>query len=364
MKNLGVDPVLLKEIKEDRPNSPIGLISRENRYVLLERAILMLYKWYVERSQEKRNWNPDTGFDWRKVGQNHSDRLGRILLGFYAVEQYVPDFIIALLAMIRRSHGRSQFHIRWGAEEQKHMELWRNAVLFSRFRTLKQMDEYTQTLRSKLWTLPFDNPIKMIVYTVFQELATQCNYVGLLQILKGIFKDEETAKRFSCDVGDETLQQATAKIAADESAHYRFFLEISKLFLYYFPEDTLEAIKDVLDGFAMPAGDLIPNYDKFAVIVHKAGIYGTTEHEQDVVQVALNHLTIDGREALEDGIRRIRLVPDEDGEMRATAIFQTLKLEPLTQDVKKLFSRIKKYEDEIGFSDLEPTLFQPNYKVA
>ena len=71
----------------------------------------------------------------------------------------------------------------------------------------------------------------------------------------------------------------------------------------------------------MPAGNLIPNYDRFAEVVYRAGVYGPREHARDVVQAALNNLGVAGRKALEAGIKKSRLVPDENGNLRQTAIF-------------------------------------------
>jgi acyl-[acyl-carrier-protein] desaturase len=96
---------------------------------------LGLYRWYVDRSQKTRNWNPDMDFDWRSFRTDHSRKMNLVLEGFFAVEQYVPDYVTTLLRVIRRSHGRSHFHIRWGSEEEKHADLWENTLLFSRHRS-------------------------------------------------------------------------------------------------------------------------------------------------------------------------------------------------------------------------------------
>ena len=78
--------------------------------------------------------------------------------GFFAVEQYTPDYVLPLLNLIRRSYGRSQWHIRWGAEEERHADLWRNTVLALRRRSEPWLDDYTAGLRSRvrgfaLWRL-------------------------------------------------------------------------------------------------------------------------------------------------------------------------------------------------------------------
>ncbi len=345
---------ILEELDEQRPQTSPGLLSNQEKDVLIERAFLGLYRWYVSRSQATRNWNPDLDIDWRQLRTDHSEKLNNIIEGFFAVEQYVPDYVLTLLQVIRRSHGRSHFHIRWGSEEEKHAELWENALIFSRFRTPKWIEEYKHTLREKSWELPWDSPLHMIFYTVIQERATQVNYLNTGLIAQGKSENPDFAND-----EDPILAHASQIIAIDEAAHYNFFLEGARLFLYYYPARSLEALQDVIQYFAMPAGNLIPNYDRFAEIVARAGIYGPREHLKDVVDVALKNLGVEGRAALRRGINRIRQVPTMEGTMRDTAIFDLLDVDGVEKKVKKLFERINDYEKKVGFFDINPTTFIP-----
>ena len=40
------------------------------------------------------------------------------------------------------------------------------------------------------------------------------------------------------------LAEVARTIAVDEAAHYNFFLEITRLFLYYYPARTLDALHE------------------------------------------------------------------------------------------------------------------------
>lgn len=353
---LSYDPELIRKLEEDRPRIPVGLLSREEKDRLIERGMVGLYRWYVARSQTTRNWNPDTSFDWRHFRKDHSEDMNRILEGFFAVEQYVPDYVTKLLQVVRRSHGRSHFHIRWGSEEEKHADLWYNAVLFSEHRSPDWLRDYMGQLRGREYDLPWDDPMHMIFYTVFQERATQVNYLNTVLIAKG----HAPRPGFENDV-DPILAQAAQTIAIDEAAHYNFFLEGARLYLYYYPAQALEAMHDVIRHFAMPAGNLIPNYAEFAEIVHRAAIYGPREHARDVVQHALENLGMAGRKALEAGIRKGRLVPDENGNLRETAIFDGLDFPSISQKVQQIFGRIRKHEEATGLWQIDPTRFVSNY---
>ncbi len=352
------DPEIIKELEDQRPKIPVGLLSRDEKDRLIERGFVGLYRWYVAKSQEKRNWNPDREFDWRNFRKDHSPEVNRILEGFFAVEQYVPDYVTALLKVIRKSHGRSHFHLRWGSEEEKHAELWYNSILFGQQRTPEWLRGYMGQLRGQEWALPWEDPIHMIFYTVFQERATQVNYLNMAEIARG----KNTRPGFA-DAADPVLVKMSQVIATDEAHHYNFFLEGARLFMYYYPAEAIQAMYDIIKHFAMPAGTLIPNYDQFAEIVHRAGIYGPREHARDVIQVALNKLGVAGRKALENGIRKSRIVPDENGNLRETAIFEGIDFPSVERAVRRIYSRIQSHESEIGFDLVDPTVFVPNYAV-
>ncbi len=350
------DPDIIREIDEQRPKIPVGMLSRDEKDRLIERGFLGLYRWYVAKSQVQRNWNPDKDFDWRNFRKDHNPEVNTILEGFFAVEQFVPDYVTKLLLVIRKSHGRSHFHIRWGSEEEKHADLWYNTVLFSQYRSPEWLKEYMGQLRGQEWNLPWDDPMHMIFYTVFQERATQVNYLNTAIIARG-----KSENPLYANSADPVLEMAAKKIAADEAAHYNFFLEGARLYTYYYPAESLQAMADVINHFAMPAGNLIPNYDHFAEVVYRAGVYGPREHARDVVQAALNNLGVSGRKALEAGIRKSRLVPDENGNLRETAIFDGLDFVTVQEKVKRIYKLIENHEQEVGFSDIDPTVFVPNY---
>lgn len=363
-------------IEDDRPRTPAGLLSRTERDRLIERGFLGLYRWYTTRSQETRNWNPDLSFDWRGIRKDLSAETGQVLEGFFAVEQYAPDYTSKFLHLIRRSHGRSHFQMRWGSEEEKHADTWENAVLFARLRSPEQVADYKHALRSREWNLPWDDALRVLVYTVFQERATQLNYLNMAKIATGIEaappldaaagvrQSERRGLPYSSialvDDVDPVLAKVSTTIAVDEAAHYNFFLEGVRLFLYYYPLETLEAIRDVLDNFSMPANSLVPNWDEFFEVVYKTGIYGPRQYSRDVIAVVFKNLGVESRKALEDGIRRTRLVPDEDGQLRGTAIWKTFDPAAIERDLQRLHEKIQAHERRYGMDEVDPTAFVPN----
>ena len=343
---------IIDEIEKQKPIYPPHMLSKQEKDRLIQRGFLGLYRWYLDRSQSKRNWNPDRSFDWRNMSKTHSPEMMNVLDGYYAVEQFAPDYTSEVVKLTRESYGRSQFHLRWGSEEEKHSDSWRNSLLFSGRRSVEWIEEYTSVLREKAWTLPFDDLKETILYTVLQERATQLNYMGLLKIARG-----ESEKPQFADDTDPVLAEVAQTIAVDEAAHYNFFLEGSRLFLYYYPEETLTALGNVLKNFMMPAHDLLPEYDKFVKAVYDAGIFDFRTYSRDVVQSALKNMGVNSLKGMHEGIARLRQVPAMNGEMRETTLMNLMDFSVIEGFVESLFARIGQYESEIGFTEIAPTNF-------
>ena len=346
------DKNIRDEIEEQRPRYPVGLLSRREKDHLIERGLVGLYRWYIDRSQTTRSWNADRSFDWRAFRSDHSPQMNTLLEGFYAIEQYVPDYTVKTISEVRKSYGRSQFQIRWGSEEQKHSDVWLNTLIFSRHRTPQWIEDYKHSLRTREWMVPWEDAIHMCCYVVIQERATQVNYVNTALAASG----QNSDPAFSGDK-DPVLEQVAKRLVTDEAAHYSFFLEVLRMYLYYYPAQTLDALFDTVNHFAMPALDLTPFGDEFSEELYRRGIFGPREYARDVVRFALSSLDIKDRRALERGIRRSRQVPDEDGNFRETAFFDSLDYDNVEAKVEKLFGRIQRYEQEIGLDEVYPTQF-------
>lgn len=344
-----------KEIEAQRPSYPVGLLSRNEKNRLIEHGLVGLYRWYIDRSQSTRNWNADRSFDWRGFRTDHSSEMNTLMEGFFAIEQFVPDYTIKTIQEVRKSYGRSHFQIRWGAEEEKHSDVWLNTLLFSRHRSNMWIKDYMHALRNNEWMTPWDDPIHMTCYVVIQERATQVNYINTALAASG----QANNPVFANDA-DPILEQVSKKLVMDEAAHYSFFLEVLRLYLYYYPAQTLDALFDTIEHFAMPALDLTPYGNEFSETLYRCGIYGPRDYAGDVLRFALESLGIADRRALEKGIKRSRLVPDEDGNLAETTFFDSLDYDKVETDVKKLFGRIQRYEQEIGLDEVSPTQFVPS----
>lgn len=322
-------------------------LSLDGRRQLVGRYAHALYRWYLSRSQESRNWNPDRSFDWQSLRQDHDKRLMAVVEGFYAVEQYAPDYTTVLTRLARAGYGHSQFQLRWGAEEEKHADLWRNVLLFGRARTSEQLERYTLDLRASAWVAPFDTPLEMLFYTVFQERATQLIYLKMAELVRG-----------GDGAADPVLAKAASAIAVDEAAHYDFFLALARIHLYYFPQDALGALVKVLRNFVMPAVHVVPNYDGFIKELYEARLFSPGIYGREVAKPALLALGVESVKAVEQGIAKTKATPCLNGDSRL-APYDGCDFAVLESTVRSLFDRVNRYESETGLVQVCPTKFIP-----
>ena len=204
------------------------------------------------------------------------------------------------------------------------------------------------------WTVPFDTPLQMLFYTVFQERATQLIYLNLGRIAMGQHPDPGFAKD-----KDPALVDAISAIAIDEAAHFDFFLSVARLYHYYFPEASLKALVDVLRSFTMPAAKIIPNYEAFIKVLYVAQVFGPRMYGRDVAKPALAALGIDTIKAVEAGIQATRDVPDQQGAVQINPVFAGCAFSVVESAVHRLFDWIGRYEQQVGLSTVDCTTFVP-----
>lgn len=359
-----------EQLEQNRLILPSGLYTVNYRWVLLERVLRGMYEEYIHLSNSKRNWNADTVTQWsavKKIDFESDDKtksregmlsqqVGHILDGFYAVEQYAPEYVLNILKLVS-SRARRYFTLRWGAEEEKHSDAWRNAVLATGFRSQKSLEEYTYNMNKGEFQVDPDDPIKVLVYVVFQELATKVNYDNFYQMLMGKLHNNPNKQEV-----DEVLAKVAKTISIDEAAHYGFFRDSLSVVMYYFPQETIEAMISVLEGFRMPAQDYIPkqDYSTFSEEVYKAGVYGPRQFSRDVVQKVFDYYGIQGKRQIVEGIKRTRIVPDEEGNPRETAIFSVFDPFGLERKVEGIVQGVKNYQKKVGIDSIRDLRHIPN----
>ncbi len=242
-----------------------------------------IYRDFFDHAEVKRRWNVNTSIPWDQVTDRAVDnQLVSILEAFYATEMFLPDYTSELLALNRNDHGLSWFLTNWCYEESKHSIAIEEWMLRSNARSKDQMDEFNGLLLAGRWQKPFETSRQMLIYTVFQELATQVNYLNL--------------SKLTAEAGDPALQKILLLIASDEGNHHRLFVDCVLEHIAVDREGTLVDVAHVVKNFAMPAHDQIPGWEERGRAIESSGIYTGKQFVKRVMLPGLKRLGIDRRE--------------------------------------------------------------------
>lgn len=199
-----------------------------------------LFREYFALAERKRRWSIDDDVPWDRCNRSLNPAVADVVQTFCCVELYLPDYLQKLLSQVRATRGRAWFLANWGYEEAKHSMALEDWLLKARMRTDEQIADMHTEVFSHEWQLPHDNARGMLLYTVFQELATRIHYTRLADVVRR-------------EGGCPALEKALGLIATDEAAHADFFRKMVSVYLAYDREGTLEQMRRVVNVFRMPA---------------------------------------------------------------------------------------------------------------
>jgi acyl-[acyl-carrier protein] desaturase len=257
----------------------------------LENRFYDLYLEYFHKAEAHRRWNLLNDIPWNEIKSQPDPTITRIMEAYMAVELYLPDYTSKILHLIRASRGRAWFQANWGYEESKHslaLEMW---LTRSGARTDAEMRAFEEEILAREWNLPYDTPLEMIIYTVFQEYATKLNYQGL--------------RRVARESGDAALDKVLALLARDEVGHFEFFKNGVLIHMEQDRDKVFEGLDRVISTFRMPAADIIPDWDTRDQLIRDTRIFDDRIFTKEVVSPVLKALKVD-REEFREARKRLR----------------------------------------------------------
>jgi len=169
----------------------------------------------------------------------------------------------------------------WTAEEGQHSIAIRNYLLTSRNCDPARLEDERLATVTKGWSYEAPCPIEMFAYTSAQELATRISH-------------RNAGVKADCPVAHEVM----TRVAVDENHHFMFYRGVTAAMLREAPGLVLEAIHGALADFRMP-GTGIPNFNRRAVVIARAGIYSLRIHAEQVLQPLLRHWRIESLDGLD-----------------------------------------------------------------
>ncbi len=247
----------------------------------MEREIWKIYQEFFDLAERRRRWNMRLDIPWDQCNPNTSKAVADVVESFCAVELFLPDYVGKFLPLVRGTRGRAWFAANWGYEESKHSMVMQEWLVKSGHRTEEQLEEVQSWAVIGEWELPTDDVRGLACYTMSQELATWLHYRNL-RLLVG-----ET---------DPALSKLLMLVATDERAHYDFYVKILKLHLADDRTGTIEQLKRVLNGFAMPATHLLADSRRRVAAVKSLNIFNEDNFYAEVYLPILTALGIDKQE--------------------------------------------------------------------
>jgi acyl-[acyl-carrier-protein] desaturase len=154
-------------------------------------------------------------------------------------------------------------------------------LLRSGHRTEHQIEEASSWAVFNEWNLPQHDVRGMSCYTMCQELATWLHYRNLRNIIGN---------------SDPALNKILQLVSVDERAHFDFYVKVMKLHLADDRAGTLVQLKEVLNGFAMPATHLMADSAQRQARVRDLNIFNEALFYQEVLKPIMDALGVDKSE--------------------------------------------------------------------
>src|SRR4051812_38642477 len=260
----------------------------------LEREIWAIYQEFFDLAERRRRWNLRDDIPWDQCNPATSPAVADVIESFCAVELFLPDYVGKFLPLVRGFRGRAWFAANWGYEESKHSLVMHEWLVRSGHRTEEQLEEVQSWAVIGEWELPTDDVRGLACYTMAQELATWLHYRNLRHLIG------ET---------DPALNKLLLLVATDERAHYDFYIKILRLHLRDDRQATIEQLRRVLNGFAMPATHLLADSRRRVAAVKSLNIFNEDLFYSGVYQPILLALGIEKSEMRNRAATRKSITP-------------------------------------------------------
>ncbi|MCC3650824.1 MULTISPECIES: acyl-ACP desaturase [Streptomyces] len=230
---------------------------------------------YVPWSDGRNFDGPLDGEAWAPEQSKVSD-IGRIALVVNLLtEDNLPSYHHEIATLFGRDGAWGTWVHRWTAEEGRHGIVMRDYLLTSRAVDPVQLEEFRMAHMSE--GFESDNRHSMlhsVAYVAFQELATRISH-----------------RNTGHHSGDPVCDRMLSRIATDENLHMVFYRNLLGKAFELAPDQTMEAVRDVVVNFRMP-GHGMPGFERAAAQMAIGGIYNLRIHHDDVLQPVLRFLKV------------------------------------------------------------------------
>ncbi|GAA3715243.1 acyl-ACP desaturase [Streptomyces tremellae] len=208
--------------------------------------------------------------------QSKVTQLGRTALVVNLLtEDNLPSYHHEIATLFGRDGAWGTWVHRWTAEEGRHGTVMRDYLLASRAVDPDELERFRMAHMSEGYES--DNRHSMlhsVAYVAFQELATRVSH-----------------RNTGHQSGDPVCDRMLARISTDENLHMVFYRNLLGAAFEIAPDETMQAVRDVVTGFRMP-GHGMPGFERAAVAMAVGEVYNLRIHHDDVLQPVLRYLKV------------------------------------------------------------------------
>ncbi|HEX8498742.1 MAG TPA: acyl-ACP desaturase [Actinomycetales bacterium] len=251
----------------------------------LERHMKVAKEWfpheYVPWSQGSNYDGLFEGEPWTQEQSPMSPTARTALVVNLLTEDNLPSYHREISGTFGRDGAWGTWVDRWTAEEGRHGIAIRDYLLVTRAVDPKQLERERMIHMGGGFDQDYDEMLRSVAYVSFQELATRISH-------------RNTGKYTQ----DPYCEQMLARIAQDENLHMVFYRNLLAAALEISPNQTLQAVRDVVSSFQMP-GHTIQDFGRRSVQIAMAGIYDLRIHRDEVLAPVLKTWKVWDREGLD-----------------------------------------------------------------
>jgi len=222
-------------------------------------------------------WSDGRNFDglmggdaWQESDSEIPDVARSALIVNLLTEDNLPSYHHEIALIFGRDDAWGEWVHRWTAEEGRHGIAMRDYMLVKRLVDPVALERFRMQHMSEGYESSHSGALlRSLAYVSFQELATRVSH--------------RNTGKFT---NDPMCERLLARIAADENLHMVFYRNLLGAALEIDPDQTVQAILEVVKHFEMP-GTGIPGFQRKAVEMAVEGIYDLRQHKDDVLAPVL-----------------------------------------------------------------------------
>ncbi|KAA0924474.1 acyl-ACP desaturase [Rhodococcus cerastii] len=246
----------------------------------VNRHISMAREWHPHDYvpwDEGRNFAALGGQDYDPEQSKLSDVAQAAMITNLLTEDNLPSYHREIAENFSQDGAWGTWVGRWTAEENRHGIVMRDYLVVTRGVDPVALEEARMIHMTNGYVSPAGAGVGLlhsVAYVTFQELATRVSH-------------RNTGKVCDDPIADRMLQ----RIAADENLHMIFYRNITGAAMDISPDQTLQAVSDIVMNFVMPGAGM-PNFRRNGVLMAKHGIYDLRQHLEDVVWPVLRKWSV------------------------------------------------------------------------